>query len=428
VNAKLVLVLGGALALAVLALGVLSQGTAGTARADPAPTPTPNTVTTGATVDGTGIAPNIECKWELPDVLSSDTDPTIQYGLDDDPDTVPDADPTTPGIQIPCDLQRDGTGNPIGPPAMPEDVHAKIQVKPNLEDEPEARRIQVWMAVDHPAGLGNIGGVYWDVFEGDGAGGWTHKVQLEGTDVHKVPTGPTGQCTNYGTGTDDPPNTMFGAAVANGILSADAVDDLNFGLVAKCQQNEKAFYYSEFELSKDQPCGEYKIIATAASGGLTDTLTNYIDIICVIGLQIDFSSVNWGSIVPGQDDQVSGNLLWEPTSSTAPTVKNVGNDGMRLKVHFSAMTGSTDPSKTIDSFDACFGRSPSTLQCFNTIAASTWKTFDADPARVLCANEVGKLDLSLHPPAFLPNDTYSGTLDLLGQHEAGKCLGDTHYP
>ena len=77
-------------------------------------------------------------------------------------------------------------------------------------------------------------------------------------------------------------------------MSAAAVDDINRGMVAKCQEQEKALYYSEFPLSKDQPCGQYKIIASVTSSGGSDTLTNYIDVLCVFALQIDFNAVDWG--------------------------------------------------------------------------------------------------------------------------------------
>jgi len=391
--------------LAVL-IGVFSQRTA---QADPQ-------VPTSAVVDPSGIAPRIECKWELPDMDSAATG--IQYTTtpghlhDDEMAVVPDADnDPANGTQVPCDLPA-GTADP---PAMPGGVRHMVQVKPNLEDLPEERRIQLWAAVDHPTGIGSITQVFWEVFHPDG----TKKTQVHGTQV------PLAECASLGTGTG-PDGSMFEAAVHTGQLSAAAVDDPNRGIIAKCQQQEKALWYAEFSLSKDQQCGEYEIRATAVGvGGTTATLSNYLDVPCIWAIAIDFNQVNWGPITPGVTDWVSGDLVWDVPADNRPTVKNIGNDGMGLKLHFSKMVGATF-GKEISEFDGCFGRSASTLRCVDPIVASTPADFGTGTDQVLCANEIGKLDLSIHPPFNLPGDTYRGTLDVMGFGVPGLCKGNVH--
>jgi hypothetical protein len=406
-------------ALLALTVGLLSQRTAS---AQPVPD---ETVPTNAVV-GTDIPPNIECKWELPDMDSNVSG--IQYTTspghvhDDDMAVVPDAD-NTPGngIQIPCDLQRDTSGNPIDVAQMPGDVAHMIQVTPNLENLPEERRIQLWTAVDDPTGIDNIIDVFWDIYHPDG----THKTQVHASAAYNGGrvSWHEGNCASLGTGTS-PDGSMFEAAAHTGQLSAAAVDDGTYGMIVKCQEHEKALYYSEFQLSKDQPCGQYQVVETLTANGGTDTLTNYIDILCVYALQIDFNTVDWGDITPGITDTVSGDLIWNDPPDNAPTVKNVGNDGMGLQIHFSEMTG---PNKgKIDTFDGCFGRSAATILCLDPIPASTWADFGQAPAQVLCANEVGKLDLSIHPPTPLVPDTYTGTMDVLGYHVPGECKGNVH--
>ena len=135
---------------------------------------------------------------------------------------------------------------------------------------------------------------------------------------------------------------MWEAAVHTGQVMAQAVDDPNYGMNALCSENVKGIFYSSFDLSKEQSCGEYRVDATAVStgGGTSPTLSNYIDVECVTYLKIDFSSVNWGTITPNVKGQVTGNLLWEPANSIHPTVMNVGNDGMGIGVIFSADGGS----------------------------------------------------------------------------------------
>ena len=52
--------------------------------------------------------------------------------------------------------------------------------------------------------------------------------------------------------------------------------------------------------------------------------------------------------------------------------------------------------------------------------------FGTLPAQVLCANELAKLDPSVHPQAGLPADTYTGTATLVGYAVPGECYGNKH--
>jgi len=210
---------------------------------------------------------------------------------------------------------------------------------------------------------------------------------------------------------------MFHAAHHTHQVAAAAIDDVNKGMVAKCQQTEKAIYYAKFALSKHQQCGPYKIeLHAVAAGGAESVLVNYLDVLCVYYMKVDFKNVDWGTITPGKKDIVSGDLLFNPPSDSAPTVKNVGNSGMGVGVHFTDMVQQNVPSpKTITTFDACFGRSPATIQCIDPINSSQYAKFDDNRDRVLCSNEVGKLDLSVHPPETLPQGTYKGTVDIIAR-------------
>ena len=83
---------------------------------------------------------------------------------------------------------------------------------------------------------------------------------------------------------------------------------------------------------------------------------------------------------------------------------------------------------TLDEFHSCFGRSALTLQCIDPIAAGSLVSFDADPARTLCASETGKLDFAAHPPSSVPADVYGGAVELIGYHIADRCAGNRHLP
>lgn len=415
------------LLLAGLTLSMLSVGLVGGAVfAD-------EEVPTGAEVTAGNTPPTIECKWELPDMDSSV--PGIQYqsspgSHDHDDDMVNDLGgvlPSTHPDRFPC--QGPETGEL---PNQPDEVHNMISVRPNAEDDPEEVRVQLWSAIDHENGLDAISDVYWKVYHPDGS----FKVQVHANEdynggVVRADNSDTSACTDWGNYNVD--DSMFHAAYATGQVSSAAIDDVNNGLISLCQQEVKAFYYSEFEISKHQPCGEYKVELHAVSNGAESVLTNYIDVVCFYDLWIDFDGVNWGNIQPGVDKNIAGDL--DPNTPNRPTVKNRGNHGMFIGVHFSEMVQQgTDGGKVIDLFDAAFGRTPSTILHLDPIPASTVAWFDDDPAtnedmplsdfdQLLCSNEFGKLDLSIHPPSTLPAGTYTGSVQVLAK-AAGELGGD----
>ena len=214
----------------------------------------------------------------------------------------------------------------------------------------EGAGIQLWAAVDHPNGINNIDDVFWRIYHPDG----TFKIQVHGTkigvaddavvpsDGEFIAANGTGgmslpgydhnndvafgtdkqnnpnmkdferrisECAQLGTSTAT--GTMFEAAVHTGQVAANAVDDLSKGMVAKCQQGEKALYYAMFDIVKDQPCGKYRIEANAlANGNPATVLTNYIDIICFWYLNTDFTDLSWGAITPGSMQVISGDFIF----------------------------------------------------------------------------------------------------------------------
>jgi hypothetical protein len=408
------------LLLAGLSLSLLSVGlAAGSVFADTGP----ETVPSGAQVTTSSEPPNIECKWELPDMDSSVGG--IQYqsspGLHDhDADMTTDLGGDLPSVTPACDLADDGAGLPT----QPDGVRHMVTVLPNSADQPEEERVQLWAAVDHPNGIDAIDDVYWKIYHPDGS----FKIQVHANPdynggVVRAQNGDNSACSGEGTSSTD--DTMFHAAWATGQLSQRSIEDTNNGLIALCQQEVKAFYYSEFSVSKEQPCGEYKVEVHAVSNGAESVMTNYIDVVCFWDLKIDFDNVDWGAIAPGTDKTVAGDLNFG--TSTRPTVLNVGNAGMWVGVQFSPLVQQgVDGPKTIDDFDAAFGRSPSTLLHFDPIAAGELAWFDDDPsttpgtgvgdgAQLLCSDQIGKLDLSVHPPSTLPAGVYTGQVTVMAK-------------
>lgn len=382
-------------------------------------------VTTTANVTSQGVPAIIECAWELPDMVSSSTDATIQYDTtpgahqhDADMNLKPDASSTQAGVQIPCDLPSSGTSTY---PAQPDGVHSMIQVWPNAANSPEEKRVQLWTAVDHPNGVGAISDVYWKVFHPDGS----FKVQVHANSQYNggIVSASNNNCTDFGNATTA--DTMFEAAVGTGQISTAAIDDTNNGLIALCQEGSKAFYYAQFQISKDQPCGEYRIETHAVAGGTDVSKTTFIDVECFYNLNTDFNTVNFGSLLPGVDQTVAGDL--DMSTPGRPTVMNTGNVGMYIGLNFSSLVQQTDGSgnsvvggKTIDSFDGAFGLDPSTLQKYATIGTGVNKWFQSTDNQLVCSDQIGKLDLSVHPPTTLPQGQYDGSLLVLAKSAGGN--------
>ena len=359
---------------------------------------------------GGGIAPTIICKWELPD-MDRNAANGVQYNNDDD-DL---AFPATP----PCDL-LDGVAAYV-PGAV------AIQVLANAHDEPTERAIELWAAVGHELGIFAVSDVYWKIYHPDG----TFKVQVHGTPIDVCPAEALGA---YAGNATLLPGSMFEAAYETGQLSNAAITDANGGLMALCNEYQLRFWVAQFDLSKHQPCGLYQVEVYATSSGATTAATiNYIEVYCFIQMELDFADIQFGNVVPGIPKIVAGNLLFDDGK---PSVANTGSGGLNVGVKFLTMyqdSVSDGSEKWIDKFDAMFGIDSNHLEVINPIfAADTpdpllagqlppggiyW--FSPADTQTVCANEVFKLDFSIHPGAGLPADSYSGAAVIYAMADIG---------
>jgi len=252
--------------------------------------------------------------------------------------------------------------------------------------------------------------VYFDVDHPDG----TQKTQVEATlyaDSSKPANceGPTG---------------MFDAAASNGLITAGA----RANIVNECKYQQKGLYYAAFGISKHQPYGKYNIeVHAAKAGGAQATLNYGIEVLSFYKLEKDFTEIGFGAVTANQHfwQQVPGNFTFDGVDNAAnqaSTVRNTGNAGVGLSVRFASMclvgtanpstTGCTD-AKRIDHFDAKFGaRAVANMQAIgstslatsltsdlastaNPAPAGAWYNFDDQLGRVLCPNDVGKVEFSI---------------------------------
>jgi hypothetical protein len=308
-----------------------------------------DTVDTSATVNPAGTPPVVHYKFE-----------------------VPDADSAAAGFQYDSD---DGTLYQPG-----------AQIAPNLEDLPEEQRIAYWWVAEDPNGIGDIIDAFVRVFHPDGS----LKYQ-----VHD-PDGPN-PCADLGAWNQ--PGTPLYAAYRSGQLT-QAQAEL---IVENCNKNVWRPFFVEERISKHQPCGNYRVVASVVDqAGNPGSLENTMEILCTVGLETDFDAVNFGEILPNTDKWVRGDMT--SAAGTLPSVKNTGNSNLFLQLEYSQMLG-TNFQKVINLFDAKLN-----AQTIDPMNAGTRYCFNLEP---LGSNEVGQLDLSIHPGS-IPADTYTGTLRLWG--------------
>ena len=357
-------------------------------------------VDTSATVGGTATAPIIECGWALND-YDHDWGTGMDYGLDDDPLQLPSP-------AYPC-VQNGDTAT------QPQNARHMIQVVPNAHDDPTEAYVELWGAVtsNNPSATG----VFFDVFHPDG----THKVQIDGTRYADSSAALRDRC--YG------PTGMFQAAMDNGEMTQGARDTI----IDECRNQTKSLWYGAFGISKHQPYGEYKVEVHAYVAGGTETvLTYYIDVLPFYHLEKDFTSINFGPVAANSHywQPTGGDFNWDGTDNAAnqkSSVRNTGNAGVGLSVRFASLCLTTADScsdnKRIDHFDAKFGKHIDNLQNMGHESLATalesdqstdampalpgqWYDFDDTEYRVLCPNDVGKIEFSIWTE-LIPNGTYT---------------------
>ncbi len=156
-------------------------------------------------------------------------------------------------------------------------------------------------------------------------------------------------------------------------------------------------------IAQHEPAGIYLVDTTVLDpNGQGDLNTNFT-VYPIIGLKIDFSTVDWGTIKANVVNWVSGDE--DLTTFAKPTLKDCGNINMAIGLNFSAMLqqGVSGP-KSITSFDAYL-----LGQTIDPITAGTPVWFN----KCIIPCHPKELDLSIEPPSLLPAGTYAGTLQIL---------------
>jgi hypothetical protein len=257
------------------------------------------------------------------------------------------------------------------------------QIYPALES---SRMIDVFAIVTDADGITDISLVYVQVLHPDGSVKYHQIDMVHITDTEIIEASKV-------------------AALASGKLTIEEVLEIDYMISEEIAR----MYWAQFELHYCQPAGIYTITVYAVDqsgniGMLTNTDLYYVP---VAAFRLDFTCVSFGDIKPCVEKIVPGD--WDMATPDKPTIKNIGNIPIRIKVHFTEMIG-TEFGKLIEDFDASFHPLVGTKEKL-LLKACEWGIFNQ--CLELCHTE--KLDFSVHAPLGTPTDSYTGLVHIAAE-------------
>jgi hypothetical protein len=283
-------------------------------------------------------------------------------------------------------MQSDAPGMQYGTVADPnqhDDDMAQpgMQVSPNLDDLPEGRRIEYWIAVATPNQAADIASV--QVSVRDPSGNLHQPLPLEPRPCADLAAA-TGGATSL--------------AAAAGTQQITAADD---DLLARCYAGLIQAYSVASELSVADPPGEYVVESLLRDGtGQTDTTVSSFVNLAVTALEINFGLIDFGAVQPGSTQEAHAQLR-DGTSVSTPAVRNSGNTGGYLSVRFGSMAGKRTGA-IIDQFGATLAD-----EQLGPVAAESEACF----SQMIMPNESREVRFFVYPGA-VEADSYRGTLTL----------------
>jgi len=407
-------------------------------------------------------APDVKTKAQI--VTGGIPGPAIPWKFE-----LPDMDPLTPAFEYvkngaSDDDPTEGPGLSPSATFLPDGTDDMMSVAPNLNDKPTERMIAYFLVVERAPSLDSILDVYVDVYHPDTFDGrfegnlfgfepGSLKYQLHGTpnfdrvsptnplvpfaggEFHNVFYPTQGTCSDAlgdRNGTDK--TKPLGAALNTGQIPSTLAAQTLWDNV--CIKKQWLVFRMVGPLSKHQPAGDYKVVGTAQSLYNISHITNYFDVLSIVGLVKDFAKIDWGNIVPLAPQYLRGdfNIAFDtdgkPIVDGRPTVYNTGNNNMYVGVSYSQMTGTlVGNNKVIDIFDAQL-QAKGNDGIVRLKEKPEWQTTASAPYPVKCFNKVpigsnqpGQIDFSIHPDVP-PPDNYAGKAWIVGFE--GECPAGTY--
>jgi hypothetical protein len=206
-------------------------------------------------------------------------------------------------------------------PVSDDDPAAGCQVAPPLQYQ-GTKKVYYWAVVTDPQGIGDIASVYADVYHPEGYpeyGTFKYEVTLQlytGDDaLDRLSEAYNESLITFGTGYDY-------SDVYDEILEGDAT-----------------LWWGWADIDYCQPAGYYKVevFADDAYGYRSDKLENYFEYLLIVGIEIDFTEINFGTVSVCTPKWITGDWTW----GDAPTIRNIGNWDCKIGVTFTDMNFGT---------------------------------------------------------------------------------------
>ena len=213
----------------------------------------------------------------------------------------------------------------------------------------------------------------------------------------------------------------------NNLPSFFEVEGILFDYNEICAQDgelmeETAYVYcANKELIWEDPAGDYKVEVFALStyGQFSNLAVNYFEYLPLTSYDVDFSDVDYGTVLLNVEKKVIGDFTFDPSFSDRPTVRNTGNTRLNMGVEQNDMGMGTTDSVYNVSYRARVGNEE-----------MDWKSYIPYEhiwlEDVLDLSETEKMDFNITVTKFPNPDTHwVGTMTLDARATAFRqCLCD----
>jgi hypothetical protein len=177
------------------------------------------------------------------------------------------------------------------------------------------KEVHFWAVVTDPEGVETVSNVFVDVYHPAGPPeNGSFKYQLELLEVDQAAG-----------------ITAFENAWTGDLITFNTGHDYD-SVLHQLQQGLARVYEGTQVLSYHQPAGDYqvKVKAYDLPGNPSVVLTNYFTYVAVTAMELDFTTVNYGTVQMSINKWIGGDQTFG--TANLPTVRNVGNTNLQITI------------------------------------------------------------------------------------------------